>query len=147
MKYLLIITVLFISACSTTPEVVSNPNTADIMNVIALSEENAPNGVKGTFKLPIKASGAQGKVVYLNTEQDYRDRRNITVALHPKLIGELVETYGTSPDAYFINKTIEVTGEAKRAKIHFFSKGKYTDKYYFQTHIRVDSLNQIKVLN
>lgn len=117
------------------------------MKVIALSEKNAPNGVKGTFKLPIKASGAQGKVVYLNTELDYRDRRNITVALHPKLIGVFSETYGSAPDAYLINKTIEVTGEAKRAKIRFFSKGKPTDKYYFQTHIRVHSLNQINILN
>jgi hypothetical protein len=32
-------------------------------------------------------------------------------------------------------------------KIFFVSKGKITKKYYFQTHVRVASLNQIKVLS
>jgi hypothetical protein len=116
------------------------------MNLIALSEEKAPEGIKGTFQLPIKASGNRRDVVYLNTEKDYRDRRNITVAIHPKLIEEFTKKYGESPDSYFIDKTIEVTGEVKRMKIFFYSKGKITKKYYFQTHVRVASLSQIRVL-
>lgn len=146
LKYLILVSILFVSACSSTPKVTSNSNISSIMNIIALSEEKAPNGVKGTFQLPIKASGIQRNTVYLNTETDYRDRRNITVALHPKLTGAFTKKYGSSPDIYFINKTIEVTGEAKRLKIYLFTNGKVTKKYYFQTHIRVTSLNQIKVL-
>lgn len=117
------------------------------MNIIALSEENAPNGIIGTFTLPIKTSGIQRRNVYLNTEVDYRDRRNITVAISPKLIPALTKKYGSSPERYFVNKTIAVTGEAKRMKIYFFFNGKKTQKYYFQTHIRVMSLDQIKILN
>jgi hypothetical protein len=117
------------------------------MNLIALTEESAPSGIEGTFQLPIKASGIKSGIVYLNTEIDYRDRRNITVSLDPKLIEAFTTKYGIHPDSYFVNKTIEVSGEAKRLKIYFFSKGKITKKYYFQTHIRVASLNQIKILS
>jgi hypothetical protein len=42
---------------------------------------------------------------------------------------------------------IELAGEARQMKVCFFSNGKKTDKYYFQTHIRVKSINQIKVLS
>ncbi len=117
------------------------------MNLIALTEDKAPEGVKGTFRFPIKTSGNQRGVIYLNTENDYRDRRNITVAIHPKLINAFIKKYGESPESYLIDKTIEVTGEAKRMKIFFFSKGKITKKYYFQTHVRVASLEQIKILS
>ena len=136
-----------LSGCSSTPKITSNPDIASIMNLIALTEDKAPDGIKGTFQLAIKASGNQRGFIYLNTETDYRDRRNITIAIHPKLIDAFTQKYGESPELYFINKTIEVTGEAKRMKIFFFSMGQITKKYYFQTHIRVDSLNQIKVLS
>jgi hypothetical protein len=136
-----------LSGCSATPEITSNTNITSIMNLIALTEDNAPDGISGTFQLPIKASGNQKGIIYLNTETDYRDRRNITVAIHSKLIDAFTQKYGESPESYFINKTIEVTGEAKRMKIFFFSKVKITTKYYYQTHVRVSSLSQIKVLS
>lgn len=147
MKYLILISILVLSGCSSTSKITSNTDIASIMNLIALTEDKAPDGIKGTFQLPIKTSGNQRGIIYLNTERDYRDRRNITVAIHPKLIDAFTKKYGESPELYFINKIIEVTGEAKRMKIFFFSKGKVTKKYYFQTHIRVASLNQIKVLS
>ena len=117
------------------------------MNLIALTEDSAPNGINGTFKLPIKASSVQKGIIYLNTETDYRDRRNMTITLQKKVIEAFITKYGTSPHLYLINKSIEVTGEAKRLKINFFTNGKVTKKYYFQTHINVSSLHQIKVLN
>ena len=147
MKHLILLSILLLSACSTTPEVTSNSVSTDVMRLIEQTEVNAPEGVKGTFQFLIKASGVERKVVYLNTELDYRDRRSITVALHPKTIAAFTKKYGSSPEAYFINKNIEVTGEAKQIKIWFISNGKRTKKYYFQTHIRVKSLKQIKVLS
>jgi len=145
-KYLLLIIILALSACSSTSENSSNSGIERTMSLIALTEEKAPEGVKGTFEFLIKASGVKGRITYLNTEEDYRDRRNITIALHPDVINDFTKKYGSNPDSYFINKTIEVKGEAKRKKIYFISNGKLTKKYYFQTHLRVTSLNQIKVL-
>tara|TARA_R110000787_G_scaffold264849_3_gene370791 strand:- start:198 stop:641 length:444 start_codon:yes stop_codon:yes gene_type:complete len=147
MKYLILLSILVLSACTTTSGVTSNPVSTDVMRLIEQTEANAPGGVKGTFQFSIKASGIERNVVYLNTELDYRDRRNFTVALHPKTIEAFTKKYGSSPDAYFINKNIEVTGEAKQTKVWFFSNGMRTKKYYFQTHIRVKSINQIKVLS
>ena len=46
---------------------------------------------------------------------------------------------------FFVNKTVEVTGEAKRVKIYFISNGMLTDKYYFQTHINVPSNLKLKL--
>ncbi|MEW6997472.1 hypothetical protein AADZ86_07195 [Colwelliaceae bacterium BS250] len=146
MKYLLLLSILVLSACTTTSNVTSNQASTDVMRLIEETEINAPDGVKGTFQFSIKASGVERKVVYLNTELDYRDRRSVTVALHPKTIAAFTKKYGSSPEVYFINKNIEVTGEAKQMKIWFFSNGIRSEKYYFQTHIRVKSINQIKVL-
>jgi len=117
------------------------------MELIALSEEKAPDGVIGTFQFKIKASGIKGGVIYLNTEMDYRDRRNITVVIHPKIIDAFTKQFGSSPNLFFINKTIKVSGEAKRVRIDFISNGKRSNKYYFQTHLLISSLKQIKVLS
>jgi hypothetical protein len=147
MKYFLLLLILVLSACTATPEVTSKSSSTDVMRLIEKTAVNAPKGVKGTFQFSIQASGIERKVAYLNTELDYRDRRNITVALHPKTIVAFTKKYGSSPEAYFINKNIEVTGEAKQIKIWFGFNGKRSQKYYFQTHIRVKSISQIKVLN
>jgi len=115
------------------------------MKLIALSEQSAPNGVQGTFNFLIKATGNRRGDIFLNTEDDYKDRRAITIVLSPKVSSDFTSKYGSTPDLYFINKTIEVTGEAKREKIYFYSKGRVTTKYYYQTHIDVTSLDQIKI--
>jgi hypothetical protein len=147
MKYLLLLSVLVLSACSTTSKISSYSGLTDTMRLIEKTEMNAPNGVKGSFKFQIKATGQQRNNIYLNTELDYRDRRSITISIHDKAIIDFTKKYGSSPDIFLINKNIEVMGKAKRTKIWFFSNGKKTEKYYFQTHIRITSINQINVLS
>lgn len=116
------------------------------MNLIVLTESNAPNAVEGVFKFKIKASGVKRGEVFLNTELDYRDRRAITVTIAPNVASALMEKYGSAPEAFFVDKIVEVTGEAKRVKIYFISNGMLTSKYYFQTHINVPSIDNIKVV-
>ena len=145
--YFLVFSIFALSACSTnTSNKIDSSDISKIMQLIAKTEEIAPLGVEGTFQLPIRASGKQSNVLYLNTEQDYRDRRNITVAIHPSIIEALTKKYGESPGSFFLQKQIEVKGVAKRAQIDFYSQRRKTKKYYFQTHIRVSSIDQIKVL-
>ena len=112
-----------------------------------MTEKSAPEGVNGTFNFLIKASGVRKGEVFLNTELDYRDRRAITITIAPNVVAEYTKKYGSTPEAYFIDKKIEVTGEAKRVKIDFISNGRVTNKYYFQTHINVSSLEQIRLLS
>jgi len=147
MKYLILFSILILSGCSSTPNIASKSKPTDIIQLIEKAKRRFPEGVRGTFQIPIKASGSKRGVVYLNSDLDYRDPKNITVALHPSTIESFSKSYGSSPESYFIDKTIEVTGKVERIKIYFYTNGKRTKKYYFQTHIRVNSLNQIKVMS
>ena len=144
MKYILIAITVFLAGCAATDNIAVN---TDTMRVIEKTAEVAPKGVDGEFVFTVKAAGSQGKVVYLNTELDYRDRRNITVALSPKYVGYIKDQFGVTPQEYFLNKKIQVKGTAKQVKIGFFSNGKRTEKYYYQTHIIVRSPKQIEVLS
>jgi hypothetical protein len=142
-------TSLLVGCSSTTPT--SQSNQAQIiysstMAIIEAAAKKAPRGVTGTFTLKINGSGSQGEVVYLNTEKDYRDPRAVSVALHPRIIARLKSKYEMSPQDFFLNKSIEVKGQAKKVKIRLFADGKPTDKYYYQTHIRVTDAANIKVV-
>ena len=119
---------------------------SDTMEIIRSAAESAPNGAKGEYVLAIKGAGNQGPFVYLNTETDYRDPRSVTVAIHPKIVPLFIEKYAETPQEYFIGKSISVSGEAKRIRIEFISQGKASGKYYYQTHVRVMDIAQIKVV-
>ena len=114
------------------------------MEIIRAAAEAAPEGVDGVFTLKIVAAGKQRESVYLNTQEDYRDQRSVTIAVHPRVIPQVIAKYGSSPQEYFIGKTIKVNGRAKRTKITFYSKGIATNKYYYQTHIRLLDISQIQ---
>ena len=107
MKYLTLLSVLTLSACSSVQHLPAlGEGTTANMNLISLSEQSAPQGVGGTFKFYIKAAGSQYGDVFLNTEADYRDRRAITVAIDSKVANKLKEKYGQPADTFFIDKTI-----------------------------------------
>lgn len=147
MKYLIVLSILILCACSSTQEVASKPQVTDIIQLIEQAKRRFPEGIRGTFQIPIKATGSQHDVVYLNSNLDYREPTNITLALAPFVIEAFTSTYKSSPELYFINKTLEVTGKVERIKIYMYENGKRTKRYYFQTHIRVTSIDQIKVLS
>ena len=150
MKIVLLSLVLVLAGCTTTQPktnkeiAVSYSNT---MEIIKSAAGSAPDGVEGEYVLKIKAAGNQGPFLYLNTEFDYRDQRSVTVAIHPRLVPLFLEKYGATPQEYFVNKSVSVIGQAKRIRINFVSQGKPSSKYYFQTHIRVMDIAQIKVLD
>lgn len=113
-------------------------------DAIVLSEQAAPSPVPGVFSLQIRNADRAGNMVYLNTESDYRDRRNVTVVLTPKVLKEFAEQYpDQQPEQYFLGRSIVVNGAASRQTIWFTSNGKQTEKYYFQTHIPVWYAGQI----
>lgn len=144
MKIVLITLILVLTGCSSTH--LSKPIYSDTMEIIRSAAEAAPDSVEGEYILNIKATGSQGPFVYLNTELDYRDQRSVNVSIHPSVIPLFEAKYGSHPQQFFLNKSISVTGQAKRVTISFNSQGKPTGKYYYQTHIRVMDISQIKVL-
>ena len=147
MKYLMVLSILILSACSSTQEVAIKSNLTDIIQLIEKAKRKHPEEVRGTFQIPIKATGIQGGVIYLNSDLDYRDPKSIAVALQASTIESFTKAYGSSPDLYLLNKTIEVLGEAKRVKIYIFQNGKKTKRYYYQTHINVTNIDKVKVLD
>ena len=101
-------------------------------------------GVEGVFALRVRSMASQGGRFYLNSEPDYRDPRNLTVALDPEVVGELAPRL----DAPTIQQALKdqrilVRGEARLVRIHFFSNGQPSGKYYWQVHVVVSDAGQI----
>jgi hypothetical protein len=146
-KYLFALAFLTLSACSSTPTNVSAAETTDIIQLIEQAKRRFPEVVRGSFKIPIKATGSQQGVVYLNSNLDYRESTNLTIVLNPSTVIALTKMYHSSPDVYLKNKMLDVTGKVERVRIYKYENGKRTKKYYYQTHIRVTSIDQIQVLS
>lgn len=113
---------------------------------VMMAAERAPAAVPGIFVMQVQASGRSGKGLYLNSEPDYRDQRNLSVHLLPKAQDELRRKYRQEPDALFKGMVIQVLGYAQRTKIDFMANGQPTGAFYYQTHVLVDSADNIDVL-
>lgn len=115
------------------------------MQAVFLAAEAAPNGVPGTFRLRIQSAGRQEGNIYLDSEKDYRDQRNLCIAVFPDAAKKFRAEYGEDPDKILVGKLILVKGQARREKIIFTFNGMETDKYYYQTHVVVNSADQIQI--
>jgi hypothetical protein len=108
----------------------------------------APSTVAGTFALRVVAAGRETDRVYLNSEFDYRDQRNLTINIAPPIVRELTERFGSPPEEYFRGRVITVRGEARRIQIDFIGdQDRRSGLYYYQTHVLVTSVGQIAVVD
>ncbi len=113
---------------------------------IAAAADDPARGVNGLFALTVKAVGEQDGDVFLSSEFDYRDPRNLTIVLTRTAQDELRRRVGQSFAEGFIGRSIFVRGVARRVRIDFFdSSNRPSGKYYFQTHVRVLSAEQIRI--
>ena len=131
---------LIASGCATTSSQFIQPAQA-----VQLAAEAAPGGVRGVFEVQVQATGTQDNFTYLNSELDYRDQRNLTIAIPPTVARQLESQLGSHPLVALKGKRVLVHGVAARTKIYFLNDGKPTDKYYYQTHVRVTDPKQIVV--
>ena len=132
------------AAAPAAPIVVPPPMTP--REAVFKAADAAPAGITGRFRLTIQATGHQDGHVYLNSETDYRDQRNLSVDLCPVSLASVKAKFAADPEAFFVGKEIEVRGMAHRVKITFLSDGKPTDRYYYQTHVFVCSADQISLV-
>jgi len=107
----------------------------------------APEGVPGVFDFRVRATGAEGPRVFFNSEQDYRDPRNLTLVISPAAYAGLAVRLDQDPRQALVGKQLLVTGVARRVTIFFAVNGKRTDKYYYQTHVDVNDAAQIVVVD
>ena len=104
-----------------------------------------PAGVGGVFEMVVRATGRQGRFLYLNSETDYRDPRNLTIVIAPGQEQALAERLGGPVEAALSGKVVAVRGVAKKTKIDFLTDGQPTGKYYFQTHLTLMSPRDLTV--
>lgn len=115
-------------------------------DAVQLAAAAAPRTVRGQFHLRVQNTGTQHGNVYLNSERDYRDQRNLTITLTPRAIEQYTRLTGQDPQQAFRNQDIVVSGAAARVRIGFFVDSQPSDKYYYQTQLVVNDTSQIRVL-
>lgn len=143
-KNFLLVSLLLTGCASQSPF----PETANRpQQVISMAAEAAPQAVLATVAMQVQAVGNQQGITYLNSESDYRDQRNISIAISPAALIKVEAIFGGELTKVATGKRILVSGSAKRVTIWFFdSNGKRSDKYYYQTQIFVSDPAQIQII-
>ena len=134
-----------VSGCATTSSIPSQSRWIQPTQAVELAAEAAPDGVRGVFAIRVQATGAQGAFTFLNSERDYRDQRNLTIAVVPRAERQLEARLGADSLAVLKGRDLLVNGVARRMKVVFSAGGKATDKYYYQTHVLVTDAKQISI--
>ena len=148
MRILALTVFLALSACQSTsagPNMTSDTAISAQQAVMAAANA-APRGVPGTFGLIVKRAEMVGPRLFLNSEADYRDQRNLSIAIQPHALPVLRDRLGNDLRAALVGRDIRVRGVARRTRITIFENGKPTRLYYYQTHVSVDSAAQISIV-
>ncbi|MDN4051554.1 hypothetical protein QPK32_00460 [Massilia sp. YIM B02763] len=136
---------LFLAGCASqtpSPQAANSPQ-----QVISMAAESAPQPVFATVALQVRAVGNQHDVTYLNSESDYRDQRNVSIAISPAARRKVEAVFGGDLSKVATGKHILVKGRAQRVTIWFFdNNGQRSDKYYYQTQILVSDPAQIQII-
>lgn len=136
---------LLLSGCATQAPLPQDASTP--MQVISLAATAAPQPVLTTIAMQVHAVGSDGGVTYLNSESDYRDQRNVSIAIPVAALAAVEAKFGGPLDKTAHGKHILVHGAARRVTIWFVnSDGQRSNKFYFQTHIAISDPDQIQVL-
>jgi hypothetical protein len=134
-----------ICGCSSSPDKPGNGSITPTQAILSAAD-SAPAGVRGTFEMEVRRVGRQDGNIYLDSELDYRDQRNLVIAVHPIAANRLHDSFGQDIDAVALGKRIKVYGEARRTKIVFSVDGRPTGDYYYQTHVDVWDAGQLSIL-
>jgi hypothetical protein len=113
---------------------------------VMAAADAAPRGVPGNFALVVKRVDMVGPRLFLNSEEDYRDQRNLSIAIDPQALPGLRRRLGSNLRAALVGHDVRVRGLARRTRIDFINHGRRTGKYYFQTHVMVTRDEQISVV-
>jgi hypothetical protein len=140
--------VLLLASCQSgplAPNLSAAPGMTAVQAVLTAAD-SAPRGVPGNFALVVRRAAMVGPRLFLNSEADYRDQRNLSVAIQPHALPGLRQRLGKNLRAALVGRDIRVRGVARRVRIGIFENGKPTQLYYYQTHVSVDSADQISVI-
>lgn len=139
----LIFAAVLTTGCATPPKLATG-SWIDPCQAVLRAAEAPRLGVTGVFAITVKATGRTDKV-HLNSETDYRDTRNLSIAVLPATAAQLETLLGAPPELALRGKRILVSGTARRTRIDFLVDDRPSGKYYYQTHVRVADASQIQV--
>lgn len=105
-------------------------------------------GIAGDFEMPVKNVGKVGTVYFLNSEDDYRDRNCLTVAVPAGIAESMAKSSNQEAvTRFFKGRRIVARGIARQVRIDFLDPARQpTGKYYFQVHVRISSPAQLSVM-
>ncbi len=103
-------------------------------------------GVIGVFDIHTVIADELRERVFLGTQPDYRNQRNLAIAIEPSAMRDLMTRYGAPLTTVLKGKHLLVGGRARPVQIAFTENGRPTGKYYFQTHVVVTHANQIEIV-
>lgn len=102
-------------------------------------------GPAGYYRITVRAVGTDRHRFFINSERDYRDQRNISLAFDPDQAKALVRMMrGRSVEEALVGRELVVWGRPERVRIAFRTGNGPTGLYYYQTHIRITNVrNQL----
>lgn len=127
------------------PLVASDPTLRLSPAQAVMNAAEMPDGVGGVFEMVVRATGRQGGRLFLNSEADYRDPRNLTIVVTPAEEEALRVRLGGPVETAILKKVIAVRGIARKTRIDFVTDGLPTGKYYFQTHLKLRSARDMTI--
>lgn len=139
--FLVGVAIILVAACSSVQK--NSNGWIDPVEAVRMANEDPAYGIRGEFLITVKALDSYPERSFLNSELDYRDQRNLTIRMPTSMLPRLEARLGVSFEE-LKGRQLVVTGVAKRARIDFVSDNKPTGKYYYQTHVSVDSPTQIR---
>lgn len=148
MRVSIVCGLLALAGCQTgSPRSVqSGPHVIAPAAAVLAAADAAPRGYPGRFGFVVVETAMVGPRLFLNSYNDYRDQRNLSVAIEPAAIAQLRRKLGAEPVTALKNRAIEVDGVARRTRIDFTVGGRPTGKYYYQTHVTVSDASQLTVV-
>lgn len=105
------------------------------------------DGVVGRFRFVVQSTGEERDTLWLSSETDYRDPRCLSVAIRGQARADLLRSAGSGFADVFQGRTVIVEGVARKRRINFLSEGSPTGLYYFQTHVDVDALDALQIID
>ena len=139
--FLVALAIMLASGCSS---VQRNPSGwIEPVEAIRMANEDPAYGVRGEFVITVKALDSYPGRSFLNSELDYRDQRNLTIRIPTSMLPKLEQRLGVKFED-LKGRELVISGVAMRNRIDFVSDNGPTGKYYYQTHVSVDSPTQIR---
>ncbi len=111
---------------------------------VMLAADHPDTGFGGRFRMTVRNTGTDNDTVFLNSEEDYRDPRNLTLRIPRQRADAVAKQLGVAHLGQLQGHVLEFEGVARRVRIDFMVGTRPTDKYYYQTQATLDAALHIE---